>query len=117
MAPYWLIQEIGTGMSAKVAAGGLGGLRGGQGRSGPRAAGNVRVRSQVGRRIPSGLVWSGNRVGQDQIVPGPAEAPIVIRREIRGKHYLRTGGRAGFRLYEREMDDAFRRAFGHNPRP
>lgn len=116
VAPYWLVQEIGTGSSAKVATGGLGNLRGGQGRSGPRLSGNVRVRSQAGRRIPSGLVWSGNRVGQDQIVPGPAERPIVIRQEIRGKHYLRTGGNAGFRLYEAELYQAWARAFGHHRR-
>lgn len=116
VAPYWLIQEIGTGKSAKIASGGLGHLRGGQGRSGPRESGNVRVRSQAGRRIPSGLVWSGNSVGQDQIVPGPAERPITIRREIRGKHYLRTGGRAGFRRYEASMLNAAEKAFGRRRR-
>ena len=117
VAPYWLIQEIGTGMSAKVAHGGLGRLRGGQGRSGPREPGNVKIKSQVGRRIPSGLVWSGSRVGQDQIVPGPQTAPIVIRSEIPGKHYLRTGGNRGFALYERELEQIFFHEFGDHPKP
>jgi hypothetical protein len=118
-APYWLIQEIGTGNSAQVRTPGAAAqARGGQGRDGPRIKGNVSVKSQAGRRIPSGLVWSGNSPGRDQIIAGPWRQPITIRHEIEGKNYLRTGGRSGFAAYERGLDNAFDNAFkGRHPKP
>lgn len=117
-APYWLVLEIGTGSSAKVATGGLGQLRGGQGRNAPREAGNVSVKSQVGRRLPRSLHWSGT-TGTDQLIPGPSMKPLTIKEEIKGKHYLREGGNAGFRRYEAELDRAWRSraSFGHHPKP
>jgi len=119
VAPYWLIQEIGTGSSAKVARGGLGKLRGGQGRSGPREAGNVSVKSQAGRRLPRSLHWGlgSGKPGTDQLIPGPSIVPMRIREEIRGKHYIQRGGVLGFALYERELEQAFLRIFGDHPRP
>lgn len=116
VAPYWLIQEIGTGKSAKVAVGGKGRLRGGQGRDGPREQGNVSVKPQAGRPIPSGLVWGGNNPKTDQIIPGPRRKPIVIKEEIKGKHYLRTGGNAGFAVFHQDLGNDFRSAFGGHPK-
>lgn len=108
-APYWLVQEVGTerGRSAKA-------LRAGP--NGPEVAFVAGVPRQAGRIIPSGLTWSGN-TGNDQIMPGPWRQPITIRREIKGKHYLRTGGKQGFARYERKLEDAFFSAFGHHPKP
>lgn len=115
VAPYWLIQEIGTGKNATVEAPG-------RGQQGAQAimhdvlhVGPVKVKSQAGRKIPSGLVWSGTG-GNDQIVPGPRTQPITIRREIEGKHYLRTGGKQGFNRYTVELENAFRNAFDHHPK-
>ena len=108
-APYWLVQEVGTerGRSARA-------LRAGP--EGPEVAFVAGVPRQAGRVIPSGLVWSGSNPPNDQIVRGPWRQPITIRREITGKHYLRTGGKLGFRHYERVLEKAFFSAFGHHPK-
>lgn len=117
-AEFWLIQEIGTGKTAQMS------------RTGDRPSTSVSVRPQGGRRIPSGLVWSGvarpaqgldgkraeGPGGHDQIVPGPWGQPITIRREIRGKNYIRTGGNRGFRTYDIALEKAFKKAFGHHPK-
>ena len=112
-APYWLVQEIGSGASASI-----GKVRGGQGRSGPREKGNITIPKQAGRILPRGLVWSGNNPPNDQIEPrqGRPGPRITIRNEIKGKGYMRIGGNAGFALYKLEMEKAFRRAFGHHPK-
>lgn len=109
VAPYWLVQEVGTerGRSARA-------LRATP--DGPEVAFVAGVPRQAGRVIPSGLVWSG-QTGNDQIVRGPWRQPITIRREIKGKHYLRTGGKQGFAHYERLLEKAFFNAFGHHPKP
>lgn len=97
---YSLIQEIGTGQAAHIS----------------NPPGSVRVRSQVGRYISANLVWDGpggpqspsvGRRGQDQLVfrahvndeklENVRARRIRIRREIKGKHYLRDGGKQGFR--------------------
>lgn len=97
---YSLIQEIGTGQAAQI--------------TNP-PGGSITVRTQVGRYIAATLVWGGNggvypassgRRGADQLIfrasvnadqlDSVRERRIRIRREIKGKHYLRDGGAAGF---------------------
>lgn len=93
-APYWLIQEIGTGQSATILDTQTG----------------VSVRSQRGRRISPTLVFAdakgayaspsaSRRSDQIRSVSDVKNAPlqpdlegIVIKREIEGKHYIREGG-------------------------
>lgn len=101
-APYWLIQEIGTGESATI-------LDTGETRS---------VKSQAGRLISRYLVWAdaaatyevplGDQVranlniGKQQLYSvrdvknapfAPDLEPQRIRNEIEGKHYIQSGGR------------------------
>lgn len=122
---YWLVQEIGTGRSAQV--------------SGVNPSGDVRaplaatVKTQVGRRLPAGLVWSGMNPGTDQIIPrsdlGGAGSfkrdaqgnyarfkRIKITEEIKGKHYVGVGGRAGMRDYRSNVKKAAHKLFDR-PRP
>lgn len=93
-APYWLIQEIGTGQSAMITD----------------IQTPVSVRSQRGRRISPSLTFAdaqGNYAPpqpgrQDQQIRSLSDvkmAPfradldaIVIKREIEGKHFIRDGG-------------------------
>ena len=110
-APYWIIQEIGTGKSANINKGSQG--------TGTRAPRSVSVRRQAGRILPRGLIWSGNNPPKDQVEPRqgrPGPRVGVIRNEIKGKGYVRIGGNAGFRLYDRELEEAWRGAFGHHPK-
>jgi hypothetical protein len=111
---YALIQEIGTGQEAAIT----------------NPPGAVRVRSQVGRYISANLVWAGGggahaastgRHGMDQLVwranvsaqqlQNVRSRRIRIRREIKGKHYLRDGGVAGFSAYSSELRRNARRIF------
>jgi hypothetical protein len=109
-APYWLIQEVGTGQSARIL----------------NPAGEVSVRSQIGRRIPLSLQWADSQgseptrgstafggfqqlylthlFGPDK--DGNPRKPVRagrIRREIKGKHYLRDGGLLGMSTLRREL--------------
>jgi hypothetical protein len=94
---YALIQEIGTGESARIL----------------NPPGEVTVRSQVGRSISGTLAWSSGPGGDvksgkrgasgDQLYyasdlnhSGRWRRKMKIRREIVGKHFIRDGGRAGF---------------------
>lgn len=94
-APYWLIQEIGTGETATI-------LDRGERRS---------VRAQRGRKIPRTMVWAdaagnyeaprgdlGNQqlMSYKDVVGAPLKMdlePTRIRKEIEGKHYIQAGGR------------------------
>jgi hypothetical protein len=111
-APYFLIQEVGTGQSARIL----------------NPPGTLTVPSQRGRLIAGNLQWA----------PGPGAAPappgrgggleqlylltdlnnatrrtrrMRIRREIRGKHYLRDGGIEGFRLLSEGLKADAQRIF------
>ena len=99
-APYFLIQEIGTGQSAQIL----------------NPPGSISVRSQRGRLIAINLYWASG-MGTAPAAPGRGGAleqlylaadlnmgraggrtrRMRIRREIKGKHYLRDGGIEGFR--------------------
>lgn len=114
-APYFLIQEIGTGKSATIL----------------NPAGTVAVRSQVGRQISANLYWAtgaganavGARTGanRDQLyLAAELNAATLaavprrrkrIRREIHGKHYLQAGGRAGFLELRTRLADEANRIF------
>lgn len=125
-APYWLIQEIGTGKSAQMGKAGLHKARGGQGRHGARQPGNITIKSQKGRRIDVGLVWTGgdgkktdNLAHRSDHIPGPGEKSPPrgeprITKEIKGKHYIRTGGLRGRTAYKEGLKAAFKSAFGHH---
>lgn len=119
-APYWLIQEIGTGQSARIT----------------NPTGQVSVRSQRGRHIPMSLYWasgpgaattrptSGKQrqaggIGFQQLYPisgvtghsGASQRAGTIRREIKGKHYLRDGGREGFDVLRTQLFKHANKAF------
>lgn len=121
-APHWIIQEIGTGERAIAHRAGVANP---QGR--PRkGADYVRtVKSQKGRWIKSGIVFSsngryspaGSATGEQtalasQVTGAPWRAPrIRIEKEIEGQHFVRDGGREGFRHYRLSVLAAARRAF------
>jgi hypothetical protein len=112
-APYYLIQEIGTGQVARVL----------------NPPGTLTIPSQRGRLIKNGLLqWASG--------PGAAASPpgrgggleqlylvtdlnnathrtrrMRIRREIRGKHYLRDGGIEGFRVLSEGLKADAQRIF------
>lgn len=120
-APHWIIQEIGTGKSAKIAD---------PLRSASGAVSNVRITrsvpSQRGRRI-RGLVFATGPTGsytppgaargqqlylRSQVKGVPANNHTIrIRREIKGQHMVRRGGQAGFRQYQQQVMTAARRNF------
>lgn len=111
-APYALIQEIGTGQSAAILNGTM--------------AGALSVPSQKGRRISPHLMWadaagavsrpmtgknraaaqSAGAFGMQQLFerpPGQFGRAGRIRREIKGKHYLRDGGLLGYSTLREEL--------------
>lgn len=112
-APYWLIQEIGTGESATI-------LDLGVGRS---------VKSQRGRLISPTLTWADaqgnfdvarNGVRNQQLmslrdvknVPlRPDFEQLRIKQEIEGKHYIREGGRHANAQYRASLLELARRMF------
>jgi hypothetical protein len=117
-APYWLIQEIGTGNTANITSG----VAGRQVRYGGH------VQSQVGRKISKYLMFapgpgqrptrsggltkgkhgSSGGTGTDQLYTASAldmsqtfhNSAHRIKREIRGKHYIQIGGAEGFRYFK-----------------
>lgn len=112
-APYYLIQEIGTGQSAAIV----------------QPPGAISVRSQRGRLINIGLQWADGP-GAAPTRPGHGSLQqiyptadlnmsksygrlrrIRIRREIRGKHFIRDGGIAGFSDLEANLIADARRIF------
>lgn len=120
VAPYWLIQEIGTGQSAVIL----------------NPSGVAAVQSQRGRRIPWSLYWGdapgavptgrmsgkqriANNVGFQQLylvsgLPSGTRSGSggIIRREIRGKHYIQDGGLTGFAVLRDELMSDARKTFG-----
>ncbi|HET6914973.1 MAG TPA: hypothetical protein VFH56_02675 [Acidimicrobiales bacterium] len=118
-APYAIIQEIGTGQSATVLGGG----------------GSYSVSSQVGRRISPHLYWadsaggaasrpltarnraaqrSSGAIGMQQLFerpPGQFGRAGRIRREIKGKHFIRDGGLAGYDLLRDRLEVDFKKTF------
>lgn len=112
-ARHWIIMEIGTGKRAV--------MRHGQssqpGNRTGRARGRTRndnpdlriVSSQVGRPIAY-IPFTDTGIRTRISPTGPA--PIVIRREIQGKHFVREGAKAGHRTYRRQLIAAARSSFG-----
>lgn len=133
-APYWIIQEIGTGQSALSLY--------------PEE--EFAVPSQIGRQLPMGFYWGnaggtnptgnvsmsrrnipapfaspgrrmhpgGAIVGQQQLYPAymapPGELILArgrIRREIKGKHFIRDGGIAGYDLLRERLLADFGKTF------
>lgn len=122
-APYALIQEVGTGpgSSARI-------LNGGR-------AGSISFPSQIGRNLPRHLYWgdtagatpsrpmsgknraalqSAGAIGMQQLFERPAGQfgrAGRIRRDIKGKHYIRDGGIAGYDLLRERLEADFRKTF------
>lgn len=111
IAPYWLIQEIGTNRTAAIT----------------NPPGSVHVRSQIGRTIPFNLYWASGvggtasdartgAFGQQLYLASEINSQSLknvksrrkrIRREIKGRHYLQAGGAEGLRyLGETLVTDA-----------
>jgi hypothetical protein len=117
-APYYLIQEIGTGRSAAI-------LNTANG-----SVGSLTIPSQRGRLIRNiNLYWAGGPGGQPS-PPGRGTGleqlylatdlkmgkfsrtrRMRIRREIKGKHFLRDGGIEGFRVLSTGLQADARRIF------
>lgn len=119
-APYWLIQEIGTGESARI-------LDTGETKT---------VRSQRGRMLSRYLVWAdvagtydvdlGERQGSrgsgarqqlmsyKDVKNAPLKVDLEPRRigkEIEGKNYIRTGGRQANQQYQDTLLGLARQVF------
>jgi hypothetical protein len=124
-APYWIILEVGTG---------TGGFTARDARGNPVLTGGVK--SQKGRHIPWNLYWadgpgaaptrrmSGKKrkltsTGNQQLYPvdmlpaGTSKPGSggIIRREIKGKHYVQDGGIEGFRMLSNEILSDARKTF------
>jgi len=117
-APYYLIQEIGTGKTAQILKTANGG------------SAAITIPSQRGRLIRNiDLYWSGGPGGSPS-PPGRGSGleqlylatdlkmgkfsrtrRMRIRREIKGKHYLRDGGIEGFRSLSTGLQADARRIF------
>lgn len=124
-APHWIILELGTGAKAEMRSGGDA-EKGGKGASlAPRARLRT-VKSQRGRRIHPGLVFAdgpggtysapGSARGQQlfarsRIKDAPRAPGIVIKKEIKGQHFVKKGAQAGFREYRRSVLAAARTSF------
>lgn len=135
-APYWVIQEIGSGRTARIL----------------NPPGGVAVRSQIGRKLPYGFYWAdaaggaptaptgptkrdipspfaspgrrvlappGGLIGQQQLFAAPTtgwrgsrgSSPGRIRREIKGKHFIQAGGREGFAVLSEQLLADFNKTF------
>jgi len=120
--PPWLVQEIGTGQRAVQH---VGGSPNPVGRPTKGAAYVKTVKSQIGRRISPGLVFAaGGRYVppgsgrnqqlflRSQVKGAPvrfdratrrSQPAIRISKEIRGQHFIKKGGQAGFREYRESV--------------
>lgn len=128
-APHWVIQEIGTGQRALMRSAGD---KKEPGRPKSSDARLVTVKSQRGRRISGALVFAdgpggrysppGSAVGQQlylrsQVTGAPSRrgsSGIIIKREIRGQHFIKKGSEAGFRQYREAVHAAARNSFRKN---
>jgi hypothetical protein len=129
--PPWLVQEIGSGQRAIQYEATPQGAKNPVGRPKTGATYVKTVRSQVGRQISGHLVWA-TRGGQ-YTPPGAAtgqqlylrstikgapirydsqaqryQARMVIGEEIHGQHFIRDGGRVGFRQHRTSVLSAAR---------
>lgn len=115
VAPYFLIQEIGTNRTATIL----------------NPPGQVTVRSQIGRTIPFNLYWASGPGGSASDARTGASGEQLylakdinaaslknvrsrrkrIRREIKGRHYLQAGGAEGFRYLGQNLAADARRIF------
>lgn len=124
--PYWIIQEIGTGESARIREAGETVRRGRPSRE-EASVRSPRIPSQRGRLIPGSLAF-GTAEGGNFTPAGAARGeqlylrsrlknapvqrrPLVITREIEGQHFVQKGGEAGFRQYRTSVLAAARQAF------
>lgn len=132
--PYWIIQEIGTGQSARIRKAGETVQRGRPTRE-EASVRSPRIPSQVGRLIPANLAFgtaeggnftpAGAARGQQLYLrsrlkgaPVQRDRALVITREIEGQHFVQKGGQAGFRQYRTSVLAAARQAFaGHRFSP
>ena len=118
-APWWIVQEIGTGKRATIGAG--------------KTTFGRSVRSQKGRLIPNSLAWSTAPGGtysaprshergapsNEQLqlainlrgVPNLAGRRLFIRNEIPAQHFVKQGADKGFGGYRRSVLSAARAAF------
>ena len=131
-APHWIIQEIGTGQRATMTRAGQ---RHAQGRmSKADQAKYVRtVKSQRGRKISATLAFgtapggtfvpagagSGQQLYRRRDLTGLSPfrvRRITIQKEIVGQHFVRDGGREGFRVYRQTVLAAARRTFAAQKR-
>lgn len=127
-APYWLIQEIGTGESGRILDDSMddGFVYKGSHRSSGTGGGSgiTSVKSQVGREISTYLAWGSasgrapapGKQGQLHYYRDVENAPfrdraMVIGEEIQGKHYLRDGGRAGLANMSNNLMSLAQRTF------
>lgn len=112
-APYWLIQEIGTGNTARILDQGRG----------------VAVKSQRGREISPSLTFadatgsyqrpSASRSREDQVVtlqqaknvPIMPRRRIFIQKEIEPKGFIRKGGQVGLSQYRKDLRRLMKQAF------
>lgn len=121
---YWEIQEIGTGQSARIL----------------NPSGSVTVPSQIGREIPPGLVWADGPGGSShkpmsakarqeaeqlgslasanqQLYPaalmggGYHHRAGRIRKQIKGKHFVRDGGYLGMKTLRESLIEDARKTF------
>lgn len=125
--PHWIIQEIGTGAKAVLRKYDVTNPKG---RPKVDASYVRHVPSQIGRRLPGGLVFGSGGVytptggaSREQIylastltgvrggrVPRGVSR-IRIGREIKPQHMVREGGTAGFHQYRTTLLAAARQAF------
>lgn len=124
-APHWPILELGTGKTGRMKTGGA--ERGAR-LEGPLVRTEVKtIPRQSGRRIHRAFVFGTGPGGQytppgaatgqqlllrNQVTGAPARRlGIVIKREIKGQHFIQKGARAGFREYRRSVLAAARQSF------
>jgi hypothetical protein len=116
-APYWLVQEIGTGKDAVMYSGDDGGT-------------SINIPSQQGRVIPGSLVWADAQGQYDTPRPGVRNQqlmsykdvigapykqdlePMRIGREIEGKHYIQRGGSVANAAYQTSLLSLAQDLFG-----
>ena len=118
-APWWIVQEIGTGKSAVIGSG--------------NTQFGRRVRSQRGRMIPNSLAWAtgpggryaapGSAANQQlqlainlRGVPDLSGRRLFIRNEIPAQHFVKQGATKGFGGYRRSVLSAARAAFNRPER-
>lgn len=133
-APYWLIQEVGTGQRAVMKRGGAKNPRG---RPTKGAAHSVSIPSQIGRPLPLRYLGWADRPGGRYTPPSrrrdqqlqvlrrlkgerpmfASEQHATIGREIRAKRFVAKGAEEGFRQYKEDVLAVARRTLVKRYRP